>query len=174
MQLFSAYAHSQSSSDFLSSFLEQIFPTPPVLLCLGTDRVLADSLGPLVASNLRAQNYPNFIYGGLHAPVTRQNAEFACDYIRTMHPCEPVLLIDSMATKNQCRLGHTIITNNYCGAINRLNLSANFYLYGITSLFNNSAFQNARLNTIYTLSDCIILALKKFVKNTKKIQINSF
>ncbi len=168
MQLLSLYAYSKNASENLAKFLSLNFNKPPVLLCLGTDRLLADSLGPLTADKLRERCYPAFIYGGLHSPITHQSAEFACDYIRTMHPYSPLIIIDSMATSSQYRLGHIVVSKDYVGAIQTLSLNADLYIYGITSILNNNMLKNARLDNIYTLSNALTSAFIQYSSNSLK------
>ena len=53
---------------------------PPVVLCIGTDRVTGDSLGPLVGTFLHAYGSDRYlsIYGTLDFPVHALNLEDAC------------------------------------------------------------------------------------------------
>lgn len=165
---FNSYAYSKNSALSLYDFFCKNFSTPPVLLCIGTDRILADCLGPLIADQLRAINYPQFIYGGLSAPITRQNAIFASQYIRTMHPESKLLVIDSMASTTSARLGHIIINNRYNGALQNLDIKADLYLYGITSILHQQKLFNARLFNIKNISNSIVSAFVYYVKNRQK------
>ena len=172
MEIFSIYSYAKNAAEKISQFLLSKFSTPPVLLCLGTDRMLADCLGAMVATDLRNADYPNFIYGGLAAPITHQSAQFCHDFIHTMHPSSPLIIIDSMATTEQARLGHISINSAYVGAINSLDLHADLFIYGISSLFRNNRLCAARLNNIFSLNSAISDGIKNFTKNIQKINKN--
>ena len=57
----------------------------PINLCIGTDSLLADYLGQVVAEKLKQQNYHNFVYGELEKPVAVLNTEFANNSIDNIH-----------------------------------------------------------------------------------------
>ena len=46
-----------------------------VLLCIGTDKITGDCLGPLVGSKLMQQNFPHPLYGTLEKPLHDRNFE---------------------------------------------------------------------------------------------------
>ena len=67
----------------------------PVILCIGTDRLIGDSLGPLTGSLLQRAHCPLPVYGTLAQPVHALNlADFLAE-IRRMHPNRPVIAIDA-------------------------------------------------------------------------------
>lgn len=69
---------------------------PPVFLCIGTDKVTGDSLGPLVGHLLTVRhNIDAFVYGTLSAPVTAKNLIFSHLFIRAMHPTSRLVAIDA-------------------------------------------------------------------------------
>lgn len=173
MELFSVYTFAKNSATTLADFMIKITKQIPVILCLGTDKILADCLGALVGNTLKNENYPNYIYGCLDAPITHKNAQFCHDFIHEMHPLSPLLIIDSMATNSQSRLGQISIQNNYIGAVNNLNLRADIFLYGITSLVTNHRVTSARLQYINQLNKTIVSAIKMFIKNIQTIHDNS-
>jgi len=156
----------------IENFLSENFYKPPILLCIGTDKILADSLGSLIATTLRNADYPNFIYGGLSAPITHQNAQFCHDFIHKKHQNSPLIIIDSMVSTHQNRLGQIVLTNNYTGAINSLKLTADLFIFGITGLVQNNKIRSASLCNIFDLNLIICGAMNRFIKNTQKIKKN--
>ncbi|MFR3322802.1 MAG: DUF1256 domain-containing protein [Lachnospiraceae bacterium] len=57
---------------------------PPVILCIGTDRLIGDSLGPLTGSLLQRAHCPLPVYGTLAQPVHALNlADFLAEIRRT-------------------------------------------------------------------------------------------
>lgn len=71
----------------------------PVILCIGSDRVTGDCLGPIVGQMLIERNVNAFVYGNLDRPVTALNLKDALKHIRSVHKDKKVLAIDSSVGK---------------------------------------------------------------------------
>ena len=68
----------------------------PVFLCIGSDRVTGDSLGPLVGHLLtEVHRLPAYVYGSLHSPVTALNLTETVAAIRRRHAGCKIVAIDS-------------------------------------------------------------------------------
>jgi len=68
----------------------------PVFLCVGSDKWVCDSLGPIVAEMLREEyNLKAYVYGGLDYNINAENLMQAVNYIETVHPDNPIFLIDA-------------------------------------------------------------------------------
>ncbi len=67
----------------------------PVVLCIGSDRVTGDCLGPLVGQMLVERGANAFVYGTLDRPVTALNLKDAIKHIQQTHCDKKVLAIDS-------------------------------------------------------------------------------
>lgn len=67
----------------------------PVVLCIGSDRVTGDCLGPMVGQMLVERGAPAFVYGTLARPVTALNLKDAVKHIKDAHGDKKVLAIDS-------------------------------------------------------------------------------
>jgi len=67
----------------------------PVVLCIGSDRVTGDCLGPLVGQMLVERGASAFVYGTLTRPVTALNLKDAVKHIKDAHGDKKVLAIDS-------------------------------------------------------------------------------
>ena len=159
MELFRCYAFSPRACDDLSRVLRSEIGRTPVFLCVGSDKIVGDSLAPVVAENLRRFNLPYYIYGGLNAPITAQNCEFAYEFIRAMHPTSMIVLIDSMATYEQARLGDIVVSREYYGAINKLNIKPDLCIYGVNSLLRNNLLNCARLRNVLHTAQVISNAI---------------
>ena len=73
---------------------------PPILLCIGTDRVTGDCFGPLVGTRLTEIHRINsFVYGTLNNPVTALNLMQTVAFIKLRHPNHSILAIDSSLGK---------------------------------------------------------------------------
>ena len=64
-----------------------------VILCIGSDRVIGDCLGPLVGSKLMQQNFPHPLYGTLEKPLHAGNLTRQLPEISIVHPnvCRPAI-----------------------------------------------------------------------------------
>lgn len=75
----------------------------PVFVCIGTDKVFSDSLGPKVGSLLNNQmNKPFFVYGLCDRNITAENLIYCFDFIKKMHPnCQTVVVDAAVGTAEQ-------------------------------------------------------------------------
>lgn len=71
----------------------------PVILCIGSDRVTGDCLGPIVGQMLIENGVNAYIYGTLNRPVTALNLKDAVKHIKAAHGDKKVLAIDSSVGK---------------------------------------------------------------------------
>ena len=82
-------------SDILSKKL-------PIIVCIGTDAVQGDSLGPMVgsllSSSLRGKTY---IFGTLNRPITAKEVGKVSEFIKSVYPETPVLAIDAALGKRE-------------------------------------------------------------------------
>lgn len=142
----------------------------PVILCIGTDRVTGDSLGPLVGTFLAAYAEQNFlirqkrafpVYGTLDFPVHALNLENTWKQIKKKHPHNPVIAVDaSLGTKRH--LGYITVGQGSLqpGAGVQKNLSSvgDFFVTGIINTAvpeAQLALQNTRLSSVTGMACCI-------------------
>lgn len=79
----------------------------PVVLCIGSDRVTGDALGPIVGHLLTTAAVPAFVYGSLSAPVTALNLAETLETVRLRHPGSKIIAIDSsIGEENEVGLVH--------------------------------------------------------------------
>ena len=68
----------------------------PVFVCVGSDKVVADSLGPMVAEMLKKKyKIPAYIYGGLDYNINASNLTICYNYISTIHADSDIVVIDA-------------------------------------------------------------------------------
>ena len=95
-----------------------------IVLCIGTEKVVADSIGPRVGSLLN-ENMPQpiFVYGMQGANIHAQNIAKAVEIIKQLHPNRPLLVVDAAVGENS-QLGHVQISNGgiFPGAATNKNL----------------------------------------------------
>lgn len=69
---------------------------PTVYMCIGTEKVYSDSLGPRVGSLLNANmNLPAFVYGLCEQNITAENLLYSYSFIKSMHPKSKIVVIDA-------------------------------------------------------------------------------
>lgn len=73
-----------------------------VILCIGSDRYVGDSLGPLVGTMLRESHVPYHVYGTLKEPVHAFNLKDILKDIQKQHKKPLIISIDAcLGEKNQ-------------------------------------------------------------------------
>lgn len=69
----------------------------PVFLCVGTDKVIGDSLGALTGELLQKKYKINgYVYGDLDYNINANNLEETIKHIKDIHPNSPIVLIDGI------------------------------------------------------------------------------
>lgn len=136
---------------------------PPVILCIGTDRVTGDSLGPLTGTFLQACGGRSclHLYGTLDLPIHALNLADACRQIKKRHPRSLILAVDaSLGTKKH--LGYITLGQGSlrpgAGVQKKLAAIGDIFITGIINVAvpeAQQALQNTRLATVSRLSCCI-------------------
>lgn len=82
----------------------------PVILCIGSDKFIFDSLGAIVGQLLVAAGVKAYVYGTLDNPVNALNLKAVHNFIRKRHFGSPILAVDSC-------IGSDVGKISLCGAI---------------------------------------------------------
>lgn len=139
----------------------------PVIVCVGTDGVVGDCLGPLVGTMLKEKNLPAFIYGELFNPITAMQIESIKEFIQKTHPDSKVLVIDA-AVGEQEEIGLIKITSQGIkpglGAKKDLPILGDISIVGVVAKKGKVAdLKSVRLRTIYKMAQEIALAIEKYI-----------
>lgn len=133
----------------------------PVILCIGTDRLIGDSLGPVVGTLLVRAACPLPVYGTLSAPVHALNLEEYTEKIQAVHPHAPVIAVDASLGPNH-RIG--CISLRPCGLLPGSGVNKHLICAGdisITGVTNEDgrhpylSLQTARLSTVMEMAEKI-------------------
>ena len=138
---------------------------PVVILCIGTDRVTGDALGPLVGHQLCTSANNFNIYGNLEHPVHAINLAETMERIYQKYEDPYVIAIDaSLGTKEH--IGYVTLRQGPLkpgqGIAKNLPEIGDISITGIVNLSGRpGAFllQNTRLCTVMKLVDCITLGI---------------
>ncbi|MDE6189626.1 MAG: spore protease YyaC [Clostridia bacterium] len=92
-----------------------------VFLCIGTTKIIGDSVGPKVGDRLRQRGVDAYVYGNTLRQVTAINVDDYIKMIKTRHASDLVVVIDSALGKST-DIGSIKVTKNGIkpgGAFNR-------------------------------------------------------
>ncbi len=153
----------------------------PIIVCIGSDLVLGDSLGPLVGTFLRQKNVGAYVYGTLNQPITAKEVEYATKYLKILHPNSMVIAIDAAVGQTD-DVGLIKIADRGIkpglGVNKNLGVIGDVGIIGVVaskSIKNYNLFNLTRLNLIYRMADSISCAVADYVayyekqKETKRI-----
>lgn len=131
----------------------------PVILCIGTDRLIGDSLGPMVGSLLVRSGCPFPVYGTLASPVHALNLAERTAELKERHPFAPVIAIDASLGPGH-RIGCISLRPHGlqpgAGVNKRLATAGDISITGITnadSLQPYLSLQTARLSTVMEMAE---------------------
>ena len=135
----------------------------PVILCIGTDRVTGDSVGPITGTLLQSYGACKKIavYGTLEWPVHALNLEPVYQGIQKRHPRSPILAVDaSLGIKQHLEyitLGRGSLLPG-AGVNKNLGAVGDFYITGIVNTplpEAQASLSNTRLSSVMRISCCI-------------------
>lgn len=152
----------------ISSFLKKCILIHPkvwtelVFLCIGTDRLTGDCLGPYIGQQLLSLTSDKLnVYGTLSTPVHALNLLETSRYINEHHPEALVIAIDASLGQKK-HLGYVTIGNGslYPGAAVQKELPpvGDIHITGIVNtagMLEQLTLQTTRLSTVISLADKI-------------------
>lgn len=154
---------SENSDSFDPSFFDTDEAAPPVIVCVGSDLAIGDSLGPVTGSLLKykTQGVNCFLYGTLAAPVTAKEIKYLRSFLKKTHPKSQILAIDA-AVGEKGDIGVIRVTDSPlfpgAGANKQLGSLGDVSILGIVaekSVTNYGILNTTRLNLVYTMSEII-------------------
>ena len=82
-----------------------------VFLCIGTTKIIGDSVGPKVGDKLKEQGVDAYVYGDTHRQVTAINVDDYAKMIKGRHKKDIVIVIDAALGKSK-DIGSIKVTRN--------------------------------------------------------------
>lgn len=163
---------------------EKIGNKPPVIVCIGSDLAIGDSLGPITGSMLKfkTQGLNVFLYGTLAAPITAKEIKYMRTFLKETHKGSQVIAIDA-AVGSEGDIGLIKINNSPllpgAGANKQLGSLGDISIMGVVaekSVANYGLLNTTRLNLVYTMSEIISDGIASLLwercarqKNTREI-----
>lgn len=151
-------------SPYLQTLIHTFPPAkiPPVILCIGTDRIIGDCLGPLVGTMLKKEAGERLtVYGTLQETVHALNLPETIMDIKKKHPGRLVIAVDASlgAIEN---VGSVFVRPRGlkpgAGVAKDLPLAGDIAITGIVGRESCRPYldlQTARLSTIASMADTI-------------------
>ena len=144
---------------------------PPVVVCIGSDLSVGDSLGPVTGTKLKEKlaGLNLYVYGTLARPITAHEVKYTNQFLKNTHPGSPIIAIDA-AVGAAGDIGLIKIAGRGLspgsGANKRLAKIGDVSIMGIVaekSLFNYSLFSATRLNVVYKMAEIISEGVATFL-----------
>ena len=158
-----------NASLFLGSYLTTLLQErsdknhlPPVFLCIGSDRVTGDSLGPIIGSRLSSLLPEYFsIYGTLERPVHALNLSDTLHSIYKNHPDRLLIAVDA-SLGTQKHQGYVTVAHGSlspgAGVNKTLESAGDISITGIVNINNRFChlmLQTTRISIVMMLAECI-------------------
>ena len=135
----------------------------PVIVCVGSDLVIGDSLGPLTGTMLtyKTQGLGAYVYGTLQSPVTAKEVRYLKEFLRRTHPNCPIIAIDAAVGKSADIGLIKVLAQPLApgsGANKNLGKFGDATIMGVVaekSMGNYALFNGTRLRLIYEMANQI-------------------
>ena len=171
MNKFSFNVNNVNCAVAIKNSLDVVYKTfKPVIVCIGSDLAVGDSLGPLVGSMLcNSLKGKAYVYGTLESPVTAKETVTIFKTIKLLHPNSKILAIDA-GLGNKSDVGLVKVSNN--GIKPGLGVSKTLPTIGDASIIGivaekfegvENIFTKTRLNLVYKLAGAISNGIEKFL-----------
>lgn len=153
---------------------------PPVIVCVGSDLAIGDSLGPIVGSMLRykTQGLGIYVYGCLETPVTAKEIKYMRNFLRDTHAGSQIIAVDA-AVGADGDIGLIKLTDAPlypgAGANKKLGSIGDISVLGIVaekSISNYGLLNTTRLNLVYTMAETVSDALAALLWNKSNAAAN--
>lgn len=142
------------------------------VICIGSDLVLGDSLGPLVGTMLKKMNVPCYVYGTLSTPVTAKEIVYAKNYVKKTHPENFLIAVDA-AVGDKNDVGLIKIENGGLrpglGVDKKLGRIGDISVIGVVapkSAQNYDLFNLTRLGFVYKMAENIAKGISVYLSET--------
>ena len=135
----------------------------PVVVCIGSDLAIGDSLGPITGSMLKykTEGLGVFLYGTLSAPITAKEIKYVREFLKETHHKSPIIAIDA-AVGDKGDIGLIKIDDAPikpgAGANKKLGSLGDISIMGIVaekSIANYGLLNTTRLNLVYSMAEII-------------------
>ena len=168
--------YSGKCEEELSARLAEILAEDPVFVCIGSDRITGDCLGPIVGEQLvKRYNVPFYVYGTLDYPVNGKNLSAAIEFLKNIHGTSKVVAIDaslgSYEDIGMIKFGKGSIQAG--GAIRKDHHEVgDYYITGVVnsgSFADNTRLFSTRLSIVNRMAEIIAAAIGNYRKKESRL-----
>ncbi len=162
------FYNGMAGTGIMMALNHQLLPkkSAPVVLCIGSDLAIGDSLGPLVGTMLKQSgDFHGYVYGTLKNPITAKEVKYVNDFLRKTHPNAPVIAVDA-AIGEETDVGLIKVTSDSLrpgsGANKKLGKVGDASILGIVagkSAFSYEMLNLTRLNMVYSMAEAVSEAI---------------
>lgn len=163
--------------------LDQLVKPSPyvVVVCIGSDITIGDSLGPLVGTLLEKRKIKNiFLYGTLRSTVTAKEVISLSNHIKKFHPYSPIIAVDA-AVGDEKEVGQIKLQNRGLfpgiGVGKKMGCIGDVSIMGIVARRSKKPYQElqtTRLSLIYKQAITIADGITGFLEGRSHNQSSSF
>ena len=158
----------KNAMDTLAKGIYEILTEDTIIVCIGTDRSIGDSLAPMIGTLLeKNESFNHNVYGTLKKPIHALNISDAVETIKAEHPNQPILAIDAAVgcpeNIGQIKLRKGSIRPG-AGVGKELVKVGDYALYGVVDASNEKRimfYNSVRLSFIMDMAEVISLAIVK-------------
>lgn len=146
----------------------------PVIVCIGSDLVLGDSLGPLVGTFLNSTKTDSYVYGTLSTPITAKEICYTKELLKTAHKNNLVISVDAAVGDDE-DVGLIRVAN--CGLKPGLGVAKSLGTVGDISIMgivagrsnkNYNLFNLTRLGFVYKMAQTITDGINAYLEGLNK------
>ena len=168
--------HSRAETSAFQKAFDGNFSKPPVVVCIGSDLAIGDSLGPIVGSMLKykTQGLGVYVYGTLASPITAKEIKYIRTFLKETHAGSQIVAVDA-AVGAEGDIGLLKLSDSPlspgAGANKKLGFIGDISIMGIVaekSVANYGLFNTTRLNLVYCMSEIVSDAIAQVLWNRQK------
>lgn len=141
----------------------------PIIVCIGTDAVSGDSLGPMVGSRLKESLAgKTFVFGSLDNPITAKDVGGVAEFVKTVYSDCEILAIDAALGKKE-EIGYLKLTDSAIkpglGVDKELSEVGTSSIIGIVEekVYGKKYLSSVRLSIVYDEAQVIVDAINEYV-----------
>ncbi|QSZ26871.1 spore protease YyaC [Aceticella autotrophica] len=147
-------------SEYLCEFINQ----NSVILCIGTDKCISDSLGPIVGNMLTKMIKGPYVYGTLKKPVHAKNLADNINFIRKNYTYSNIIAIDA-CLGDEKSIGKISVKKSPLypgkGIGKKIPPVGDISIIGIIDVYDMIPPYNTRLGFVFEMAEVIALSLQK-------------
>ena len=139
----------------------------PIVVCIGTDGVMGDSLGPLVGSMLKEKlGGRAYVFGSVDCPITAKDVPIISQFVKSAYPDQPILAIDAALGKRE-EIGSVKVFNKPIrpglGVNKNLGEVGDVSIIGVVEEMGKNLLSTVRLSLVYGEAVVISRAVTSYI-----------